>query len=414
MKLFGSLILFLTLSIDLLAGGSLKNATITSIAVAGNDIVFDSLRNVFYVSIPSAAGFPYSNSIVTINPTNGTIIHSTFVGTEPDKLAISSDASRVYIGVDGADGFCWWEPATDTMSVLVPFNDQIPLWRSTATDFAISPSDPHTVVVSKNSVVSDAAGDLELFHDDTSLQELGAVYTAESICFSDTNNLIGYNNASTAFDLLEWAFNGTNLTRTHDVWRLISGFGTKIKTSNGLIFADNGQVVSASTLSALGTFSGLPGGAAVGPMRDANTVYFLGSNGSSAGNIELVSFDRGTFLPIDSKSFTNAIGYWSIRSLVAGGKEPSGGDRLGFIQWDGGAGIITIPPVFNIQSFLSDGSISQLTWPSDIGRQYQVQWSTNLLDWTTFVTTNATQSSTTETLSSISTARREFYRVVGN
>jgi hypothetical protein len=413
-KLFGSLMLFLTLSLDLAAGGPLENGLVTPIALSGNDIVFDSTRDVFYLSVPSAAGFPYGNSIVTINPTNGAIIHSTFVGSEPNKLAISLDASRVYIGVDGADSFCWWEPATDTVSALVPFTDQIQFGPSIATDFAISPNDPHTVVVSKNSVISSAAGDLELFHDNISLQDLHLVYGAESICFSDPNHLIGYNNADTGYDLWKWAFNGTNLTQTQDVGGVISGFGTKIKTSNGLIFADNGKVVTASTMLARGTFSRLPSGAAVEPMPAANTVYFLGSN--VAGYMQLVSFDRATFLQIDSKNFTNAVTIPdAIRSLVAAGKEPSGGDRLGFIQYSGRAAIISIPPpVLKIQSLLSDGSLSELTWPSDIGRQYQVQWSADLRNWTTFITTNATQSSTTMTFNSLGTAGREFYRVVGN
>ena len=414
MKLFSNVILLLTLSIDLRAGVSLENALVTAIGLAGNDIVFDSTRNVFYLSVPSAAGFPYGNSIVTVDPTNGAIIHTTFVGSEPNKLAISSDASRVYVGVDGADSFCWWEPATDTVSALVSFTSQFPFGPYTATDFAISPNDPHTVVVSKDDVSSSAAGDLELFHDNTSLQDLHLIYGAESICFSDPNDLLGYNSYTTGYDLWKWAFDGTNLTQIQDVGNVISGFSTRIKASNGLIFADNGKVVAPSTLSALGTFSGLPSGATVEPMPGANTVYFLGSASFGGGYLQLVSFDRATFLKIDSKSFTNAIGS-SIRSLVAAGKEPSGGDRLGFIQYDGRAGIITIPPpLFKIQNFLSNGSLSQLTWSSDIGQQYQLQWSPDLRNWTTFITTTATQFRTTKTFNSLGTAGREFYRVVGN
>jgi hypothetical protein len=412
MKLFSSLILLLTLSIDLRAGGSLQNGFVTPIGLAGNDIVYDSTRDVLYLSVPSAAGFPYGNSIVTINPTNGAIVHTTFIGSEPNKLAISSDASRVYVGVNGADSFCWWEPATDTVSALVSFTSQFPFGPYTATDFAISPNDPHTVVVSKDDVASSAAGDLELFHDDSSLQDLHLIYGAESICFSDTNDLIGYNSYTTGYDLWKWAFNGTNLTQTQDVGNVISGFSTRIKTSNGLIFADNGKVVAASTLSALGTFSGLPGGAAVEPMPGVKTVYFLGVSG--AGYMQMVSFDRGTFLAIDSKIFTNIMNA-SIRSLVAAGKDPSGGDRLGFTQYGGMAGIISFPPpVFKIQTFLSNGSISQLTWSSDIGRQYQLQWSSDLRNWTTFITTTTTQFSTTKTFNSLGTAGREFYRIVGN
>jgi hypothetical protein len=125
-------------------------------------------------------------------------------------------------------------------------------------------------------------------------------------------------------------------------------------------------------------------------------------------------FDKNRFLQLDSKTFTNVIAN-SMRSLVAAGKEPSGGNRLGYIQRDGTAGIISIPPpAFKIQSFLSNGSVSQLTWPSDIGRQYLVQWSSDLVNWNTFITTTATQPLTTKTFNSQGTLGREFYRVIPN
>lgn len=414
MKALTVLVLFLGVSVNLLAATSLENATITPIGLAGNDIVYDSTRNVLYMSVPSAAGFPYGNSIVTIDPATGGIIHTTFVGSEPDKLAISSDGSRVYVGVDGAYGFCWWEPATDTVSALVYFTSPYPFGPYTANDFAIAPGDPHTVVVSKDDVSSSADGDLELFHDNSSLQEMNLIYGAESICFSDSTNLIGYNNATTGFDLWRWAFNGTNLTQTQDVGNVISG-GTRIKSVDGRIFSDNGKVVAASTLSALGTFSGIPGSAAVEPMPGTNTVYFLGLGGSYfGGNLQLVSFDRNNFLEFDSKSFTNTTSA-GVRSLVRAGNEPSGGDRLAFIQFDGTAGIISIPPpVFKILSFRSNGQNSQLIWSSEIGRQYQVQWSDDLINWTTFITTTATQFHTTNTFNSMGGSGREFYRVVAN
>jgi len=174
------------------------------------------------------------------------------------------------------------------------------------------------------------------------------------------------------------------------------------------------MVATASTLSALGTFSGLPSSPAVEPIHGQNTVYFIGSATFGSGYLQLVSFDRSTFLKTDSKTFTNVIAE-SMRSLVAAGKDPSGGDRLGYIQFNGHAGIITIPTaVFKIENFQSNGSISQLTWSSEVGRQYQVQWSSDLSNWTTFITTTATRTSTTKTFGSMGTSGREFYRVFGN
>ncbi len=311
--------------------------------------------------------------------------------------------------------FAGGNPRLITLARFVPFTSSSVFGPYIASDFAIYPKDPHTVVVSKDDVSSSAAGDIEVFHDDTSLQDLNLIYGAESIVFSDTNNLIGYNSYTTGYDLWKWAFDGTILIQTQHVGNVISGFSTSIKALDGLIFANNGKVVSASTLSALGTFSGLPGSPAVEPIPGAKTVYFLGSTSFGNGYLQLASFDRSNFLKIDSITFTNVIGS-SIRSLVSARKEPSGDDRLGFIQFDGQAGIISIPPrVFRIENFQSNGSISQLTWPSDIGHQYLVQWSTDLRHWTTFITLTATQSRTTKTFNSVgTTVGHEFYRIVGD
>ncbi|MBU6400376.1 MAG: hypothetical protein KGS61_08665, partial [Verrucomicrobia bacterium] len=189
------------------------------------------------------------------------------------------------------------------------------------------------------------------------------------------------------------------------------GFGVRIKSVDGSVFSDNGKVVSASTLSALGTFAGIPGSAAVEPIPGTNTVYFLGAAGN---DLQLLSFDRNTFLEFDSKLFTNVTSARML-SLVRAGHEPAGGDRLAFVQSGGRAGIISIPPAaFKVRNFLSNGSNSQLTWSSEIGRQYQVQWSIDLTNWTTFITTTATQVHTTNTFNSVRASGREFYRVVTN
>jgi hypothetical protein len=415
MKIFANTILFLAVSAELLAAGPLQNASVNPISLAGKDMVFDSTRNVLYLSVPSAAGFPYGNSIVTIDPATGGIIHSTFVGSEADKLAISSDGSRVYVGVDGANSFCWWEPATDTVSPLVYFTLRFGFGPFIATDFAIQPNNPHIVIASKDDVSSSAEGDIEVFQDSSSLQDMNFVYGAESICFSDNQNLIGFNNGDTGYDLWKWAFDGTHLTQTQHVNSVIAGFTVRIKSVDGVIFADNGKVVAATNLAPLGTFSAVPTLPAVEPIPGTNTVYFLGSTDYGSGSLQLASFDRKTFLKVDTKTFTNTVAY-SMRSLVAAGRDSSGGDRLAFIQFNGQAGIITIPtpPVLKIESFQSNGSASQLTWSSQLGRQYQVQWSTDLQNWTTFITTTATQPHTTQSFGSMGTTDREFYRVVGN
>lgn len=407
-------LLFVGSSVDFSGAVSLQNASVRLLSLAGNDLVFDATRGVLYLSVPSSAGLPYGNSVVTVDPASGEIVHSTFIGSEPDRLAISADGSRVYVGVDGADCFCWWEPGTDTVGPLTYFTAPFGFGPFNAADFAINPTNSHLVVVSKDDISSTAAGDLELFQDDVSLQEMNLIYGAESIGFSDGASLIGFNNEDTGYDLWKWAFDGNRLTQTQHVMGVIAGFNVKIKIRAGLIFSDEGRVVAASNLSPLGTFSGLPSSPVVEPSADMKTVYFLGGGSYFGGNLQLVCFDRQNYIMLDSKTFTNALSS-VVRSFYSAGKDNSGNSRFAFVQANGQAGIITVPPpVLKIQTFQSDGFTSQLAWSSELERAYEVQWSFDLTNWSTFLTTNATQPRTAVTFNPRGGTGREFYRVVGN
>jgi hypothetical protein len=402
-------IVFAGIASNLFASGSLESALITPISLKGNDLVFDSFRNMLYMSVGSAVGIPYGNSIVTLDPATGRIIHSTFVGSEPDKLEISADGSRVYVGLNGANGFRWWEPATDKIGPLAAFAT-----KSKATDFAISPTDPRVTIVSKDDLTSTAAGDLEVFRDNVSLRDMGLIYGAESISFTASGDLVGYNSETTGFDLWKWRFDGTNLLQIQDAMGVISGV-TRIKIVDGVIFSDNGKAVSASTLTALGTFSGVPVSSTVAPLSGTNTVYFVGGGGfASAGPLQLASFDRKTFLPLDSKTFTN-ISVWAMRSVVSTGKDASRAERLVYLDYGGNAGIITItPPPLKVGNLHLAGADSGLSWPSEPGFQYTVQQSSDLQNWTTVITTNASRFVTTASFSLAPGARQQFYRVVSN
>jgi hypothetical protein len=410
MSRFYPLVVFLMVSTRLLAGGPLSSAWVKELDLMGNDIVFDRTRNVFYMSVPSLAGLPYGNCIVTIHPETGEIIGSKFVGSEPNRLAISSDASRVYVGLDGAYGFSWWEPASDTVGPLVTLTGRIFAGPYVAEDLAVAPDDSHTVVVSKNEVFSTAGGEIEVYRDTNSVFGLNQIYGAESIAFTDNNTLVGYDNLTSGNDLWKWNNSGTNLTETA---RVSISLGSKIKAANGLIFSDAGKVLSASNLSITGTLSGVPYSSVLAPVADEDIVYFLGTENFGSVVLQLSSFSKTSFLKFDSKTFTN-LATSTLRSLVVAKGEGFAGERLGYVQTYANAGIISIPPpVFRIEGFESDGAVSRLRWSSVVGNLYRVQRSTDLTNWTTFATNLANRYDTTNTFPSVNNgAGREFYRVM--
>src|SRR4026208_1393331 len=74
---------------------------IRRINLTTNDLVYSSTTGKIYASLPSAAGSG-GNSIAAIDPTTGLITSTTFIGSEPNKLALSDDGHSLYVSLDGA------------------------------------------------------------------------------------------------------------------------------------------------------------------------------------------------------------------------------------------------------------------------------------------------------------------------
>jgi hypothetical protein len=74
-------------------GTSASIAATPYVAIANNSMVYNPADGLFYLSIPSSAGAPYGNSVVSVDPVTGALGTPIFVGSEPDRLALSTDGS---------------------------------------------------------------------------------------------------------------------------------------------------------------------------------------------------------------------------------------------------------------------------------------------------------------------------------
>ena len=72
------------------------------IDLPAKSVGYSSQMGLLYVTIPSAAGLPYGNSVIEVSPIDGTVTRSVFVGSEPGPIAISPDATMAYAGLNGA------------------------------------------------------------------------------------------------------------------------------------------------------------------------------------------------------------------------------------------------------------------------------------------------------------------------
>ncbi|MBN9660669.1 MAG: hypothetical protein J0H49_20935 [Acidobacteria bacterium] len=71
------------------------------LAVAANDLVYDARRNRIWASVPGSV-LGLGNSLLSIDPASGEIVDRLDAGSEPDRLALTGDGSRIFVTLSGA------------------------------------------------------------------------------------------------------------------------------------------------------------------------------------------------------------------------------------------------------------------------------------------------------------------------
>ena len=318
----------------------LDNATVIEFEAPVNDVVYDPTLDVLYASIPSIAGFPFGNSIATIDPATGSVVDSVFVGSEPNTLAISDDGSHVFVGLDGARSVRSYQPATGALSPIVSLSlFSIP---SVAQDIAVLPNQPSVAVISSDSVGTSASGALRLF-DGSTVVSLSNDFAANEIDFIGPTTLAALNTNTTGFQVAIAELNGTSLNTMFNAGQAVSDFDISFEAgSDGLFYFSEGTVSNpASPLDSLGTFR--TGFSAtrqlVEPVPDLELVYFVGPSG---GNLVLTAFNTNNFSRIDSTVLPIA----ATTAEDGGELIVAGQDRLAFVfkedEFDGAGGSGTL------------------------------------------------------------------------
>src|ERR1043165_2629437 len=123
--------------------------SIRQISLTTNDLVYSSSTGRIYASVPSSAGTG-GNSLQAINPTTGLVTSSTFVGSEPNRLAISDDGHSLYVALDGSLSVRRFDTQTNTPGLQCSMGpDSIFSSRLGANDLAVAPGNPNVLAVAR-------------------------------------------------------------------------------------------------------------------------------------------------------------------------------------------------------------------------------------------------------------------------
>ncbi len=83
--------------------GTSAATTLTAyVPIVNNSMIYNPTNGLFYLSVPSAAGAPYGNSVVSVDASTGNVGTPIPVGSEPDRMTISSDGRYLWVALDSA------------------------------------------------------------------------------------------------------------------------------------------------------------------------------------------------------------------------------------------------------------------------------------------------------------------------
>ncbi|HRZ32997.1 MAG TPA: T9SS type A sorting domain-containing protein [Flavobacterium sp.] len=288
---------------------------VNTLNLTTNDLVYDSVTNKIYASIPSANG-SNGNSIGVINPNTYLLENTIFIGSEPTILAISDNGQYIYSGFSGSSTVRRFDVASQTAGLQFSLGSDSSTGSFYAEDIEVMPSQPTTIAISrKNNGFSPRHEGVVIYDNNVMRPTTTPDHTGSNrIEFTSQNSLIGYNNETTEFGIRRLSVNSSGVSNVGVTQNVLSNFYLDFIYKDNYMYSFDGKVVDVTTAPfVIGQFSN-----ATGPVvYDSyyNRVCFASYDFS--GNITFKRFNPNTFLLYDSLPISQAFG--SVKNIITCG-----------------------------------------------------------------------------------------------
>ena len=274
-------------------GGGTSNALqfTAYVPIVNNSMVYNPANGLLYVSVPSSAGMTYGNSVVSVDPQTGALGMPIRVGSEPNKLALSSDGTILWVGLDGASAVRQVNLTTGTAGLQFSLGGNGGLYDSPLTALALAalPGAPNSVVVATE--INDVyEGQLTIYDSGVARGSSPTSHvngTFYSILVDGTKNEI-HAGGSTYYTYTYSASGMTALAASTSNNTYASVTSDEMQIAGGQLYTDFGQASDAESGALLGTFYSSGTTLATGPSTADATlgkVFILdNSQANSFGN----------------------------------------------------------------------------------------------------------------------------------
>ncbi|MES2390847.1 MAG: choice-of-anchor D domain-containing protein, partial [Acidobacteriota bacterium] len=220
------------------------------------DIVADPVRNMLYASVVSSSSNS-PNTIVEIDPTQGTVVASQALPSSPDRLAISDDGSYLYVSLYSA--------AKIERLILPSLTPDITwsIGSGGAGDLAVAPGNPHTLAVSTIPSNPNAGGRTVTIYDDAVARPLNPAPSYTTISYdtlawgADASTLYSTESGTSGGPEYVLSVNSNGPTLTNNFYGAFGDFTSRLiyDKSTGYLFDTYGHAINPSNGLRVGSFN---------------------------------------------------------------------------------------------------------------------------------------------------------------
>jgi hypothetical protein len=289
----------------------------TYLALPINDIVYNAVDGLIYASVAGSAGEGLGNTIAGIDPNSGIIIKTIFVGSEPTRIALSSDGTQLFVGLNGAGSVRQVNLTTATAGMQFSLGGGPGVYNPpyVAQGLAALPGQPNSVAVYGNN------GIVTIFDSGVARAKTSA---GLNTYFNQNQGGLAFGSSASTLYLSAYTVGSYLYSLTVDATgvtaakQLGNGSGTTVQYDNGRLYLPTGTVVDASTGSQLGQFSTTNSSsntntpvAVTGPIVSDSTLglAWVVPSSSFVNTSQVLAFDESTFNPVGSLPVTGIGSY---------------------------------------------------------------------------------------------------------
>jgi len=302
--------------------GSTSSQAVATVHILANDLAWDPLNKVIYLSLPSIDG-ANGNSVQALDPITGTLGAASFAGSEPNLLSVSQNSKYLYVSLDGSPDVQRMTLPSLGLDIEIPLGSDLYDGPFFAMDVQAAPNAAGTVAVVRGTpnFNPEEEGGVVIYDDGVARPNVlcgwiqsGCINSNSGLYDSiqwnpDATQLFAANTEDTAFDFYTIPVTPAGFGTPADYPGIISSAYDHIHFDavTNYVYGDAGEIINPTTGSLVSTFaaSGL-----VVPDGALGKAFFLGQTQTQLGgtSFTIESFDIRHFTPVAAVTIENVIG----------------------------------------------------------------------------------------------------------